>query len=1302
MMLSFKRFFLFFALLVLMSSVTLAQGTSSIRGTVTDANGAVVAGATVKATNEATGVTYTQTTNDSGLYAFPLIPVGKYTVTVEQTNFKKSVKTGNALEVDTPLSVNVVLEAGAISETVTVTGGTEQLQTADATISNVVEQKAIEALPLNGRNPLTLITFEPGVTQRSSGAAGSGVHVNGSRDRAFNVTIDGIEANESSVPNPVSNLYRLTPDNVQEFKVTTNNATAEQGRNSGASISVATRSGSNQFHGTGFYFIRDDKLNSKTFYANAQNLPKNQIKLDQYGFELSGPIIKKKTFFFGSLQVNKIDFTQPIDQTFGIPILLSAQARQGNLRYFRADPANPLVIDGTTITRNSPLLVDPVTGNLRAGVDVCTTPTQLRCVATFNILTNGPAGTVLDPTVLAYINRTPLPNSFRALSANIDGLNTGTFLWNPPTQVKGPAISARVDHNFNENNSLFGRYLYSKYDTLKGDPLNGRPQLYPGFPPLGEVFRETSNLAINYRRVLSTNMVNELTLGYARFNFLFSQGEANPDFPNILPVDLNLTSEPLNLTPRTQRIITTPQVKDDLTVVMGSHVFKYGFNARFYRHVDRRGQPGGVDLTPLITFSAATRNPFTTTGGYTAPTGINSSDTTGFIAPLINNLLGRPAQIRQIFIGNLNSNGFLPFRTGNNVTLFAEKHIVNQYNFYAQDEWKLRPNFTLNYGFRLEINPPGSTAGGNVYVASTPITGTPLPANPVVNTPGPVTFVKSDSWYAKENYAAIGPSIGFAWSPNYGNNKIGNFFLGEQGKSVIRAGYRVAFDTISSFQITAAAGRVPGLLTTCTFSYTTTTNAVTNGPTTCVAPANSGATIGGGFAQQLSPPTTTPQAGLTPPLQLNLNSPPITVFAPVMKIPTVHQWSLSVQRELPIGFVMQVAYVGRRGNRLFNAYDINQLDSGPILNSFLMMRQNRRNGCNSDGTPRTGATCVNPIPASQIPLLAANVAGINAAFVNGTNVVGDLDLNAAGTFAERVENLTLAFKLRPNQQFGVITYLDNLGDSSYHALQVTLRRRFASGLGLNMSYTWGKSIDNQSVDPVGAASGGGLSTTNSRTPTNGRNFRQERGRSDFDRTHLFTTSSVYELPFGKGRKYLSSPSGFVNHIIGNWSVNNIFYAMSGEPFSVRSGVRTANAAHESRAALVDLNARAQLQPSASSTVAGPVFFVNNSAFALPEPGQDGAGRNIFVAAPYWNLDVGITKYFYVTERIKLQFRMEMFNALNHPNFDNPRDASVGSPSFRSSVFAQACCATVAPPSTQTIIQTGESARVIQFALKLQW
>jgi len=262
-----------------------------------------------------------------------------------------------------------------------------------------------------------------------------------------------------------------------------------------------------------------------------------------------------------------------------------------------------------------------------------------------------------------------------------------------------------------------------------------------------------------------------------------------------------------------------------------------------------------------------------------------------------------------------------------------------------------------------------------------------------------------------------------------------------------------------------------------------------------------------------------------------------------------------------------------------------------------------------------------------------------------------------------------------------------------------------------MAYTFGKSIDNQSVDPVGAASGGGLSTTNSRTPTDIRNFRNERGRSDFDRTHVIQAASVWEVPLGRGKRFFSSAPGVVNQILGGWTINSIYTFMTGEPFAVRSGSFTANGNHESRAG-VQIPVKAQLQELPGQTFAGPVLFkpVNvatcgvdlTQAFCLPAPGQQGAGRNIFTASNYWNLDLGFIKMFRLTERFKLQFRMEMFNALNHPNFDNPRDASVGSPSIRSSVFAQTCCATVAPPSTQTVVQTGESARVIQFAMKLQF
>jgi hypothetical protein len=1303
-------------LLVICASAALGQtGTSGITGTVRDVNGAVVPNATVTAKNEATNVSQNQNTTDAGLYAFTSLPVGNYTISVEKSGFKIFKKTGNALEVGTPLTVDATMEVGQVSETVTVTGGTEQLQTANATIGNVVEQKAIEALPLNGRNPLTLLLLEPGVVQRSAGGAGSGVHVNGARDRAYNVTIDGIEANESSVPNPVSNLYRITPDNIQEYKVTTNNATAEEGRNSGASISIATRSGTSEYHGTGFFFLRNEALNSNEFFANAQGTPKPLIRLDQFGFEMSGPIKKNKTFFFGSYGYNRVDFTQPIDQTYGIPIVLTPQARSGVFRYFVPDPGNDLFIAGTKITRNSPLLVDPTTGALVAGVTLCATPTSLRCVRTYDsrLPSNNIQARPLDTAVATLLTPMPLPNKF----TSGDGLNTATFLWNPPTAVRGPAINARIDHNFNANNSIFGRYLFSDYNTLKGDPLNGRPQLYPDSPAFGEVYRRTSNLALSYRRVISPRVVNELTAGYARFGFLFTQGEANPAWPNVPPFFLSGLDVPYLNTPRTARWVTTPQILDNLSVVRGAHVFRGGVNLRYYRHVDQRGQPGGINVTPSVTFASSNRDPFSAAGGgFLAAPNITSDDLPT-VGGLINNLYGLPARMSQTFISNLRDDAFLPFKTGNNVTLYAEKHNLDQYNFYFQDEWKVRPNVTLNYGARLEINPPSNTSpSANVFVASTGIANTPLPATPVVNAPGAVTFVKANHWYEGSN-TGFGPRFGLAYSPNFKSGLLHSLFGGSD-KSVIRLGYGIAFDTISSFQVTAAAGRIPGLVQSCTTTFPFTS--ITSG---CVNSPDITKTVAGGFPTQLPAPSVKPSSFFTPPQQLRSNAPGnITAFAPQMKLPTVHEWNFSWQRELPGGFVMQAAYIGRRGEHLFMAYDINQVNSDPVVPSFLIMQANRAIGCRADGTddPTVPGTCVGTAPPllSQLQTQGGLSAAAAASFLNSGTTLTDLNRNSVGNFAVRIENTVLGLKLRPNQQFAVITYLDNSGDSNYHAAQFTLRRRFSSGLGLSMAYTYGKSIDNQSVDPVGASSGGGLSTTNSRTPTDIRNFREERARSDFDRTQVLQAASVWEVPVGKGKRFLRSSHGVVNHLLGGWTINTIYTFMTGEPFAVRSGSFTANGSHESRAG-VQQPVQAQLQYLTGQTFAGPVLFkpvgVNTvtgnpftcgvnptETFCLPVPGTNGAGRNIFTAPHYWNLDLGFIKTFQLTERFKVQFRTELFNALNHANFDNPRDASSGSPSIRSGAFAQTCCAAVAPPSTQTIVQTGESARVIQFALKLQF
>jgi len=1265
---------LLLALLALTAAAGFAQtSTSRITGTVTDPSGAVVPGASVTAINEATGVTYTQVTSEGGLFSFPSVPLGLYTVKVELTGFKTAENKGNVLEINTPLIVNVRLQVGGTNEVVSVIGGYEKLETTNAKIGNTIEQKAIESLPLNGRNPLSLLTMEPGVVQRSYGGAGSGMHVNGSRDRAFNVTIDGIDANESSVPNPMSNMYRLNPDNVQELRTVTSNATAEEGRNSGANIAIATRSGTNDFHGRVFEFLRNTALNSNEFYANAQTKPdpvtgkarRPDIKMNQFGAEGGGPIIKNKTFFFASYQNQRIKTTQPIDQTYGVPTLYTPTLMTGIYRYWIADPTTPFVFGGQTIKQNSPLLVDGSTGALLPGVPVCGGSIATNCVASYNIYGNDPKGIGADPKLAAIFKTFPTPNKY----TTGDGLNTATYLWNAPANFQGPNILFRLDHNFDANNHVFGRYMYADYNTLKGDPLNARPMVYPGFPPMGEVFRRTQGLSVGYRRVISSTMVNEFTMGFSRFYYLFTQGEANPDWPNVAPFSFANLTFPYNNNPRTLRNVTTPQFIDNFSIVHGRHVFEMGANIRLYEHNDQRGQPGGVNVTPVMSFSGSTRNPpgfVTPAVSTTTKAGIASTDNSRLLGA-INDLVGSPAQLSQNFLGDLTSDIFLPYKTGNSITMWAEGHRLKQFNFFFQDEWKLRPNLTLNYGVRWEINKAPTEAGGRVY----------LPDKPIDGSQGPITFVHADSWLKTNNLKAIAPRVAIAWSP-FGNQKM-----------VIRTGYGIYYDPLNSFMVTAVAGKVPGLSTNCA--------SVVGGSTTPGCTAVPDLRINQGFPYELNLPTVKPSSYLTPTAQLYSNAPTATVFDPYMGLPTVHQWNLSIQRELPGGFVAQVAYVGHRGTHLMRIYNINQINADPVIPSFLIMQANNNAGCQPDGTG-----CPAGVTGTPVPIVANGSipASLVSTIINSSTTKGYLPQNNVGLFAQRIEQNTMNLKLRPNQQFSSISYLDSGGDSYYHSLQTTLRKRFDRGLLLGVSYTLGKSIDDQSIDPVGASSGGGFSVTSARYAVDIRNWRGERARSDFDRTHVLSVTALWELPVGQGKWLGSNLKGPLNVILGGWSINGISNYETGEPFSVMSGVYTASNEHTSRAALVGAMPVMQLQQLPGIT--GPSYFANASAFKFPDVGSTGMARNAFTAQPYYNLDLGITKNFKLTERVKMDFRMEMFNALNHPNFDQPVAASVGSPVITSPVFAQACCTTVAPPSTQTIIQTGESARIIQFALKISF
>lgn len=1255
----FARMIFTFAFMSLLLISTMAQtGTSRITGTVTDPQGAVLPGARVTAKNEATGVTYTSQTSSAGNYSFESLPVGTYEVKVEAQGFRTYASSANILTVGSPLVVDVPMQIGATNEVVSVTGSYEKLATSNAALGDVIERKAITELPLNGRNPLSLITLQPGLVQRTSAGAGSGTHVNGSRDRAFNVTIDGIDANEPSVPNPQSNVYRLNPDNVQEYRVTTHNATAEQGRNSGANVAIATRGGTNEIHGTVFHFFRNTVLNANDFFSNAQKYQalargdqatadrfnRPDLKLNQFGGEVGGPIIKNKTFFFGSYQNQRVNITQPIARSFGIPILYTPEARAGIFRYFVGGQNRPAGATGAVVdSAGKPLFPD------------CSATVTTNCIRSYNIYGNDPRGIGADPVVKAYLDKYPRANAYTVG----DGLNTAGYAWNVPSRTVGPNYMFRIDHTFNERQSLFGRHIDSATDTLDGDLLNARPQVFPGFPALGEVFRSAKNTAIGHRWTVTDNIVNEFTVGLARFRFYFTWGESNPAFPNIPPFDFATISEPVHNIPRTQRTLNTYQMVDNLSWVKGSHVVRTGINVRLLQHNDLRGF-AGFNIAPSMTFDGSVRAPSWVTSAQVP--GINSVDNTTLLNT-VNNLLGIPARLTQAYVSDPTSDAFLP--TGN---IFNNAIRYKQFNYYAQDEWKATQKLTVNYGFRWEVNLPAGEAHKRVFVPN---------RRPDIFDPNNlVRWEAAKSWYENTTWGAIAPRLSFAYAWN--------------DKTVIRTGYGMAYDPISTFQVTSIAGFVPGLVARVQ-------------PLATTLDANK--RVGEGFPQQLAPPTTKPSSFYTPAIARQGTAPSLGAFDQKIGLPTSHDWNLNIQRELPFGMVAQVGYVGKRGTKLLRGYNLNQTRlSSAVISSFNALKANQAAGCTNRAL---GTGC----PTGYMPQAVGILLQLSdAAFLNSTATTTDLQQNAVANLANRIDTNydiwtrgVAANYFRPNPQFSSLFYLDTGGDSYYHGLQATLRRRFENGFSFGLAYTFSKSIDNMSVDPVGAASGGGLSTTNSRTASDIYNWNIDRAVSDFDRRHVLVVNGLWELPFGKGKPIFGNAPGFVNQIIGGWSVNGILFQMTGQPFQVQSGALTAHNGKVSRADYVGAPPEAKLQEV--SGILGPVLFTaaDQAKFTFPVAGSNGTqGRNTFRGPGYTNLDMGIFKNFSITERFRLQLRGEFFNALNHANFESPRDASNGSTLITSTLFGRTCCVAAATPSSANVIATGESARVIQLALKLSF
>ncbi|HSE16196.1 MAG TPA: carboxypeptidase regulatory-like domain-containing protein [Pyrinomonadaceae bacterium] len=1193
------------------------QGTASrVTGTVVDEKGSVVPGAVVTLTNEATQVSLTTSTGNGGTYVFDSIQAGKYTVSVEKQGFKKAVSVGNTANVNQPATVDFTLEVGGLAETVQILSSAEAVQTSSSgNFGNTVETRTLLTLPIvgnRGRNPLEFINFQPGVVTGAN--TGGGIHVHGSRDRAFNFTLDGIDINETSAGGSNFTPIRTNPDSLNEFQVVTGNFTADLGRSSGAQVTLVTKSGTNDFHGSLFEFYQTPRFHANEYNNLINRAARPQFVQHIFGGSIGGPVYlpafneggpthyngKNKTFFFTNLQLLRTKQSFFVNRT-----VYTQQARNGIYRYVQGG-----------INRNAT--------QANPSVDANGNPLPGLTIRSYNVFPN-PLGLGPDPTTQFIIGFTPLPNNFNVG----DGLNVAGFSFVAPQTERQYDFTTKIDHYFNERHSVYVRWAHGAQNTL-GDNANGGLQKFPGIPNFVDTYRTPRNLAVNYRWTVTPTVVNEFVTGFNRFTFSFN----NPDPRENPPVILNVPNDPLNLEEPVNnlRTITTWQFVDNLSVIRNQHAFKFGTNLRFQKHVDDRSAVAGV-LTRARIFLGTGQNPvpanFGTGTSNTLVPGINAADRSR-LDSWINDILGRVGTINQAFVA-IDDNTFGPGRTRFNY----EAHYP-EYDFFGQDTWKIARNLTLDLGLRWEMRLSPRAPNDIVLRPEQRLAIGEQPTN---------AFRFGEGKLYDDSMFQLAPSVGFAWDPT------------GSGKTSIRANYRLAYDRTNTFVFSSFIFQsAPGL-----------TRAVTNNTF-----GQNGGLLRQGVPVLNSNDVTPLQFRQPPPFSTNS----LNVVDPDLKYPRTHQYSVSFQRELGGKNVLEINYIGRQGRNLFGGYDVNQVDY--TRNGFLADFEQLRTTGNSPRINQllaghSGLQLVNGVrETGSAFLLRQTLAGQvrlpNGALTSNLVAAGGVAQAAfiiaqstQGAFAANPGTVTLVangfspFFFQPYPQFtGAVNVIDSNDRSRYNALEIQVSRRSSKGLAFQASYTLAKSEDTRSFDPaLTLLTRGGTGQSAANTPFDINNRDLNYARSDFDRRHALQGYVLYELPFGKGRRWGADWGRTTEILLGGVNVSAVLRRYSGRPFTVFSGSTTLSQVVFTPASCKDCS-----PDFGGRTLENGqnVFFTaeQRARFFVPAAGEaSNVGRNFFNGPAFFNLDMTLGKKFRFTETQNLEIRVEAQNVTNTPSFAVP-------------------------------------------------
>ncbi len=1245
------------------------QNTTSVRGMVRDIQGAVIANAPVDLTDKTTDVHRSTVSSADGEYQFLQVIPGQYTIEVDFPGMRKQAKVVELL-VAQPATVDFALNAST-STTIDVSAVQAQLNTTDATIGNAVGSQTIESLPMEGRNVPDLLSLQPGVLylgrqtaennpQQADEDSRSGV-VSGARSDQGNVTLDGLDNNDQVTGLAFNGVLRATLDSVEEFRVTTTGSNAESGRTSGAQVNVVTKSGTNSWHASAYEYNRNTDLSANDWFnkqaqfnLHQPNRAGEKIR-NTFGIESAGPIKRDKVYFFANFESQRTSENQQVNAT--VP---TAALRSGLLQY-------------TTSTAPAP--GNNVVSQVGTGTYLATlTPSQFGVIDP-NCSSSCPWGRGEDPYVIALAKEFPLPNT-----AGGDSYNTSGFTWSAPNPLVLATGIVKFDYVVNDKHRVFLRGNLQD-DKRKDPPLfptAGAAGYFATVPNLPSDTHSdgTKGFAGGYTWSISSLLINNVRFGYTHQSYSDQgPGKASYNTPSVVGIPFSIA--------RTQ-IITVPvyNLVDDLTWTHKSHNFQFGINYRIIKD--------GI-ATDAKSYSSASANSgenfdaISNTGQSLDPASPEGK-AAGY-APVISSF-GSSYSSLAMGIAGVNASESIAYQyhyNGNNTasllpggSLVARNFKANEVEWYVQDQWRISSKVTLTYGVRHTILQTPYEVNGQQVQPSISLhdffnTRVAQAAKGVVDQPN-FTFSPSGKANGAKpffpmSWKNFSPRLGAAYALDSKTSIRGGvgLYFDHFGEGIVRN-----FSELGSYGLGGSESTPAGFFSPDTAPRFTSITAL---------PVYSAAVLPPSL---LPPPATTLAYPYAPP-------PAGQAFAwaidDQLKTPYSISMNLDVQRQVPGGFVVEGAYVGRLGRHLTVQRDLGMpldlVDPNSGMDYFTaasLLEKQAYAGVSTGSVAKipywenlfpdaaNGGSPMASIPCPKTVCKSGNSATQNiynqfaAQPLNATDDLNLMDtLCSPGCGSQLYRYYNAAFSS---------LYADStIGTSSYHGGQVSVRHAMTHGLQTDFNYTFARAIDIGSDTERTCTSCSSIGTTAQSSTgvlINSFNPRLNRGVADFDTKHIITADAVYKLPFGRGGTIFNTPNKFVDAVISGWQLNGLGRWTSGLPFGLQisGGWMTAwpkqsmtiqtgpIAVGKSR-----VNGVPNAFPNPLGMVSGITGLIGGKSgttnLRYPLPGEVGE-RNKYRGDGYFGIDSGLMKSWRMTEKQSVKFAWEIFNSTNSVRFDtNP-------------------------------------------------